>query len=244
MIFTPRLQPARLLRRYKRFLADVQLPNGEQLTVHCPNTGSMKNCIVERSECWLSLSHNPKRKYAYTWELATTPTGHLACINTQQANKIVAQALAQSAIAELASYTHVQPEVKYGTASRIDFLLAGAQLVDCYVEVKSVTLLDAQLPEYENVEGLGCFPDAVSARGQKHLQELMAMTEQGQRAVLLFCVMHAGITAVAAAHHIDPTYAALLKQAQARGVELLAYACKVTPEAVCLTQAIPVLITG
>ncbi|HEY7774265.1 MAG TPA: DNA/RNA nuclease SfsA [Marinagarivorans sp.] len=232
MIFTPILQPARLLRRYKRFLADVILPSGEEVTVHCPNTGSMKNCVVEGSDCWLLHSDNPKRKYAYTWQLATTPTGHLACINTHVANKVVAEALHAQRIPELAGYRSVRAEVKYGEGSRIDFLLSDGDAQACYVEVKSVTLLD---------EGQGYFPDAVSARGQKHLRELMTVAAEGKRAVLLFCVMHTGIESVAAAAHIDSHYAELMRLAHDSGVELLAYRAAISASEITLVDAVPVV---
>ncbi|BCD96901.1 DNA/RNA nuclease SfsA [Marinagarivorans cellulosilyticus] len=231
MIFTPNLQKARLVRRYKRFLADVILPDGQEITVHCPNTGSMKNCVVEGSDCWLLYSDNPKRKYAYTWQLATTPTGHIACVNTHVANKVIGEALAQGVIPELAGYADVRPEVKYGEGSRVDFLLSGDSLPACFVEVKSVTLLD---------DGQGCFPDAVSTRGQKHLRELMAVAAQGQRAVLLFCVLHSGIDSVSAAAHIDPVYAQLMSDAIASGVEVIAYGASISPSEITITKKLKV----
>ena len=243
MIFTSRLQPAVLIRRYKRFLADVQLPSGELITVHCPNTGSMKNCINEGSACWLLVSNNSNRKYPYTLELITTPTEHLAWIHSQKANALVAEALCNGRIAELVGYANIQTEVKYGDASRIDFLLTKEE-AECFVEVKSVTLLDDTLPLATNKNaisllGVGCFPDAVSLRGQKHLRELIAVTQRGQRAVLLFCVMHNGINAVAAARHIDSDYAALLKKAQAAGVELLVYRAAISLDKVRLSERLP-----
>lgn len=232
MIFTPNLLQARLIRRYKRFLADVILPSGEEITVHCPNTGSMKNCIVEGSDCWLLHSDNPKRKYAYTWQVATTPTGHLACINTHVANKVIEEALREKRIPELASYSGIRAEVKFGEGSRVDFLLTGNDVRDCYVEVKSVTLLE---------DGKGYFPDAVSTRGQKHLRELMTVTADGNRAVLLFCVLHSGIETVAAARHIDPKYAELLRLASDSGVEIFAYRAAVSPSEITVKGALPVI---
>ena len=242
MILTPKLQKAQLVKRYKRFLTDVVLPSGETITVHCPNTGSMKNCIVEGSDCWLSHSINPKRKYAYTWQLATTPTGHTACINTQVANQVIAEALACGVITELNDYKPegIRPEVKYGDKSRIDFLLQARNLPDCYVEVKSVTLLD-DVEDAKNGDSLcGYFPDAISLRGQKHLQELMKIAAQGKRAVLLFCVLHTGIDKVKAAKHIDPKYAALLSEAKSAGVEILAYGADILPSHIVVNKKIPV----
>ena len=233
MNFTPLLQKARLVRRYKRFLADVILPDGTEITVHCPNTGSMKNCLVEDSDCWLLHSDNPKRKYAYTWQLATTPTGHIACVNTHVANKLIGEGIHEGTIAELQGYSSIRPEVKYGEGSRVDFLLSADDKPDCFVEVKSVTLLDL---------GQGCFPDSVSTRGQKHLRELMTIVAGGQRGVLLFCVLHTGIESVSAAAHIDPVYAQLMKDAVAAGVEVIAYAAHVSPSEITISRRLKVIV--
>lgn len=233
MNFTPLLQKARLVRRYKRFLADVILPDGTEITVHCPNTGSMKNCLVEDSDCWLLHSDNPKRKYAYTWQLATTPTGHIACVNTHVANKLIGEGIHEGTIAELQGYSSIRPEVKYGEGSRVDFLLSADDKPDCFVEVKSVTLLD---------QGQGCFPDSVSTRGQKHLRELMTIVAGGQRGVLLFCVLHTGIESVSAAAHIDPVYAQLMKDAVAAGVEVIAYAAHVSPSEITISRRLKVIV--
>jgi sugar fermentation stimulation protein A len=230
------LHPALLLRRYKRFLADVHLPDGQMITLHCPNTGSMKNCVVENAPCWYSVSDNPKRKYPHTLEVVTTPGGHLAGINTGRANHLVEAALAVGVIAELQGYRELRREVVYGTErSRIDFLLTGAaDSRPCYVEVKSVTLMED--------DGQGLFPDAVSDRGSKHLRELMAMVQQGYRAVLLFCVQHTGIRWVEPADAIDPLYGRLLREAIAAGVEVLAYQATINPAAgkLVLAKKIPV----
>lgn len=232
MKYQPPLKPATLLRRYKRFLADITLANGEEVTIHCPNTGSMKNCIVEGSPCWYSVSDNPKRKYPYTWELATTPSGHLAGINTGLANKLVKEAIENGLVSELSGYDQLRSEVKYGEEkSRIDFLLTGEGRRDCYVEVKSVTLMEES--------GQGLFPDAVSQRGSKHLRELMAMVEQGHRAVLFYCVQHTGIERVSPAAQIDPVYAQTLAQAIDAGVEVIAYKARISPEEISLVDAIP-----
>ncbi len=193
--------------------------------------------MVEGGECWLSYSDNPKRKYAYTWQLSTVPTGHLACINTQMANKVVAEALLANDIPELADYTDIKPEQRYGNGSRIDFLLSASSQRDCYVEVKTVTLLD-QIDASSPPQG--CFPDAKSVRAHKHVEELIAMTQQGHRAVLLFCVMHEGINSVCAASHIDPIYADLLSRAIDSGVELLAYNVTISPASLQLNERLPV----
>lgn len=230
----PRLQEGVLLRRYKRFLADVRLPDGEEITIHCPNTGSMKACVAEGSPCWFSVSDNPKRKYPNTWEIATTPAGHLAGVNTGRANALVEEGIAAGVIGELQGYARLQREVRYGDErSRIDFLLSGkAGAVDCYVEVKNVTLCEAQ--------GQGLFPDAVSVRGTRHLRELALMVAQGYRAVLLFCVQHSGITRVAPAALIDPEYARTLTAVMAQGVEVYAYQADLSPDEIVLRRPLPV----
>lgn len=234
----PVFYPAQLLKRYKRFLADVRLPDGSEITIHCPNTGSMKNCVLPDSPCWYSVSASKTRKYPQTLEVVSTPGGHLAGINTARTNELVGDALAVGVIRELQGYTAIKREVVYGDEkSRIDFLLSGhpqdARL--CYLEVKNVTLMET--------EGQGYFPDAVSERGSKHLRELMLMVAQGHRAVLLFCVQHTGIQQVSPADHIDPVYGATLRAAIAAGVEVIAYAAQIKPAQglIVLDQSLPVL---
>ncbi|MEE3117698.1 MAG: DNA/RNA nuclease SfsA, partial [Pseudomonadota bacterium] len=188
MNFPEPLVEGRLIRRYKRFLADVRLPDGTEVTAHCPNTGSMLGCQPDDARVWLSRSNNPKRKLQYTWELVETVPGQLACINTARPNGQARSAVESGTVAELAGYPSVRSEVKYGEEkSRIDLLLSGhEQQPDAWVEVKNVTLAeDAQ----------GFFPDAVTTRGQKHLRELMAQVASGDRAVLFFVVNHTGIEA-------------------------------------------------
>lgn len=234
MRINPPLRPAKLIRRYKRFLADIRLPSGEETTIHCPNTGSMRHCLVENSPCWYSESTNPKRKYPYTWEIATTTSGYLAGINTARANHLVKEAIENEQVEELKGYTQIKSEVKYGSEnSRIDLLLKAAERRDCYVEVKNVTL------GLENKQGL--FPDSVSTRGTKHLRELAAMVEQGKRAVLFFCVQHTGISQVSPADEIDPTYGNTLRQVMKAGVEVIAYTTQVSPEEIKIETPIPVV---
>ena len=231
------LQSATLIRRYKRFMADVRLENGSEITLHCPNTGSMRNCMEEGWRVWYSDSGNPKRKYPCTWELTETPGGDLLCVNTAQANKLVHEALQAGFITELKGYDSIRPEVKYGAEnSRIDFLLSN-QEQQCFVEVKSVTLL-----EPERGVGAGFFPDSVSERGQKHLRELQQMVQEGHRAVLLFCVNHTGITQVSPAAHIDAKYNATLLEAMAAGVEVLAYKAELSPISARLVLPIPLVV--
>lgn len=225
MKFSPALQPAILVSRYKRFLADIVLADGTTTTIHCPNTGAMTHCVLENSPCWYSVSDNPKRKYPFTWEIATVANGHLAGVNTGRANALVKEAIERGVISELSIYDEIRSEVKYGDEnSRIDFLLKSERddIADAYVEVKSVTLGMGN--------GLGLFPDAVSQRGAKHLRELILMVSQGYRAVLIFCVQHTGIDRVAPADDIDPLYGALLREAVNNGVEVLMYGAAISPD--------------
>ncbi len=229
-----------LVRRYKRFLADVILADGRQITVHCPNTGSMKNCVFPGADVWLEYSDNPKRKYAYTWVLTRTPGGHHIGINTTAANALVEKGIQSGLIAELAGYSTCQREVVYGMEnSRVDFFLGGhTSLPDCYVEVKSVTLL-----EKPTSAGNGFFPDAVSTRAAKHLRELIDVRRQGFRAVIFFCVQHTGIKVVRPADHIDPAYGELLREAAAQGVEIIAYKARLSQQRFRLWRKLPSELT-
>jgi sugar fermentation stimulation protein A len=229
---------ARLIKRYKRFLADVRLDNDEVVTVHCPNTGSMKNCVEENAEIWLSDSDNPKRKYRYTWEYLTTSRGHHIGVNARKANLLVQSAIRYDLVEQLAGYKTIRPEVRYGDEnSRIDLLLQDVNRQDCYVEVKSVTLL-----EDPPSRGIGYFPDAVSERGAKHLRELIRMSQSDARSVLFFCVQHTGITEVRPADHIDSGYGKLLREALYSGVEMLAYKVRKSNNGFRLWRDLPVIV--
>ncbi|MFY8274131.1 DNA/RNA nuclease SfsA [Pseudoalteromonas sp. SSDWG2] len=231
MLYQPILQPATLLKRYKRFLVDLRHPDGHEFTVHCANTGKMTGCAEPGVRAYYSESDNLKRKYRHSLELTSNSAGDIICVNTAVANKVAIEAIEQGVIDELDGYDTLLSEVKYGDEnSRIDILLTDATKPDCYIEVKSVTLLEAH--------GQGYFPDAQTVRGQKHLRELMAMKAQGHRAVLLFAVLHTGIERVSAAAHIDPKYAQLLQEAVNLGVEVLAYKAKISEQGVTLTHAI------
>ncbi|MBN3264263.1 DNA/RNA nuclease SfsA [Pectobacterium brasiliense] len=233
MNYTPRLQPARLIKRYKRFLADVVTPEGETLTLHCANTGAMTGCATPGDTVWYSTSDNPKRKYPQSWELTETQQNHWICVNTLRANTLLYEALLENRIKELAGYSDVKTEVKYGTEnSRVDLLLRAPDRIDCYIEVKSVTLLQHEC---------GYFPDAVTLRGQKHLRELQQMVANGKRAVLFFAVLHSGIQQVSPARHIDPIYAELFIEAQRAGVEILCYGSTLCPDGITLTHKLPLL---
>ena len=212
-----------LIRRYKRFLADVLLDDGAIVTAHCANTGSMLSLLEPDAIVWLSRSDNPKRKLQYTWELVTA-RGALVGINTSLPNKIVAASIASGAMPELSGYQTVRPEQKYGRNSRIDLLLQDSERPDCYVEIKSVTLSRQQ--------GLAEFPDARTTRGQKHLKELSDVAAGGGRAVMLYLVQRDDCEQLALAKDLDPDYADGLADAQQAGVEVLCYACRVSPEGI------------
>lgn len=235
MRFHPPLEEGRLIRRYKRFLADIETATGELLTIHCPNTGSMFNCMVEGGEVWFSRSNDPKRKLPGTWEIAQTPQGRLACVNTARANQLVEEALNAGVITELNGFTALKREVPYGQEkSRIDFRLDypdGA----AYVEVKSVTLGFDGTP-------IAAFPDAVTLRGAKHLRELAHLARSGVRAVQLYCVNLSGIDGVRPAEEIDAGYAAALREAKAAGVQVLAYGVQVSAQQIYIDRPLPVLL--
>lgn len=230
--FSSALTPAVLIKRYKRFLADVILSNGERVTVHCPNTGAMTGCCDIDSVIYLSESNNPTRKYKYTWEYATDANNNKICINTNNANKVIKSALLQHTIGELSQYGTVIPEQKVGN-SRIDFLLQEDGIADCYVEVKSATLA---------LDTLGMFPDTVTKRGQKHCYDLASLSQQGFQAKLLFCVMRENITQFKIADSIDPDYAKAVEQAMADGVDVLCYGCDLTLTNISVSQKIPIIL--
>ncbi|MDD7805757.1 MAG: DNA/RNA nuclease SfsA [Endozoicomonas sp. (ex Botrylloides leachii)] len=241
MKYTHSLFEGRLIRRYKRFMADIELSNGVEITAHCPNTGSMKNCLYPGGRVWYSSSANPKRKYPFTWEQAEIPVMidgkeqlAKAGLNTARANPLVEELLVKAAVPELCAYDKISREVKYGKeGSRIDFLLKADQAPDCYVEVKSVTLAVG--------DGLGLFPDAITARGVKHLRELIRIKQEGKRAVLFFCVQHTGINKVSPAEDIDPEYTKTLRKAALEGVEIIAWRAIMSVDDIALTKSIPVL---
>ena len=209
------VQKAILIKRYKRFLADVILEDGTTTTIHVANTGAMTGCAAPNDTVFYSVSENKKRKYPFSWELSQTSEKHWICVNTIRANQLVEEALNKQNINEVKNFTALKREVKYGDEnSKVDFHLIDEQNNETFIEVKSVTLL-------ENEQGY--FPDAKTERGQKHLRELIEVVEQGKRAVLLFAVLHSGITSVKAATHIDEKYSNLLKLAKLKGVEVIAY---------------------
>ncbi len=230
MIWPSPLIEAKILKRYKRFLADVIL-NGELLTVHVPNTGSMTSCWEPDQKCALSLSPNPTRKMPYTLELTHNGETWIG-VNTATANKLAQSWLKENKIPELSNYKVIIPEKKIGN-SRVDFYLEEhPDSQACYVEVKSVTL---------KKDGLAQFPDAVTERGQKHLLELMEIKKSGLRAVMLFIIQREDVGAFKAAKEIDPDYADLLEQAYRNGVEILAYQCRITLDNIELLRPLKVI---
>ena len=236
MQFDPPLVSARLLRRYKRFLADVQLDNKTgPVVAHCGNPGSMIGLAEPGSTVWLSPNQNPKAKLDWRWELVDTGTS-LVSVNTNRANAIVAEALKSGAIDELKDYASIRPEVRYGTNSRIDFLLESDEKPTAYVEVKSVTL---RRPDGNHPEAAE-FPDAVTQRGTKHLRELQEILKTGARAVMLFLVQREDCRYFTPAGDIDPVYSAELIAARDAGVEILCYGCRITPQSIELDKRLPV----
>ena len=237
MRFSPALEEGRLIRRYKRFLADIETVHGELLTIHCPNTGSMLNCMAEGARVWFSRSSDPKRKLPGTWEIGETPQGRLFCVNTARANALVEEALRAGVITELNGFTGLKREVAYGQEnSRIDFRLDYPE-GPAYVEVKSVTL---------GFDGtaVAAFPDAVTQRGAKHLRELAHLARDGIRAVQLYCVCLTGIEAVRPAQEIDAAYAQALREAIECGVEVLAYGVRLSHAEMLVDRRLDVLPGG
>lgn len=232
MKFRGPLAEGRLLRRYKRFLADVQLESGV-ITAACPNTGSMMGCCEPGSRVWLSESDNAGRKYRHTWEIVEAG-GVMIGVNTGLPNALVAEALAEGAIGELSGYPEVRREVRYGEeSSRVDFVLDSPGRESCYLEVKNVTAAVNR--------GVALFPDCVSDRGSRHLRELIRLKAQGARAVQLYCVQRGDVKEVRPADGIDPEYGRMLREAIAAGVEVLAYRAKVSPGEIRISGRIPVV---
>lgn len=234
MRFDPPLVPGTLIQRYKRFLADVRLEDGSTITVHCPNTGSMLGCADPGSRVWLVHSPSPTRKYACSWEMTELPGGRHVGVNTHRGNALVREALEAGRLPELRDYTTIRPEAAYGReGSRVDFLLSAAGLPDCYLEVKNVTAAVQ--------DGVALFPDAVSARGTRHLREMIHVTGSGARAVLLFCVQRDDVTEVRPADAIDPLYGRTLREALAAGVEALALRARLDARGIVLETPVPVV---
>ena len=225
MRFQTPLEPARLIRRYKRFLADIRLENsGTEVTAHCANPGSMMGLAEPGMRIWVEPNNDPKKKLKYGWRLVDHENGHFTGVDTSQPNRALKQALCAHAVAGLEMYETIRPEQKYADNSRIDFLLQQPGLKDAYVEVKSVTL--------SRRAGVAEFPDSVTARGTKHMNDLARMAQAGHRAVLIYLVQRTDCKSVTIAADIDPTYAKALGQAQEAGVEVLALGCAISPHSI------------
>lgn len=225
------LQRGTLIKRYKRFLADIRLDSGETITAHCANPGAMTGLDAPGLTVWLSISDNPNRKLPWSWELAELPTG-LVGINTSHPNKIVGEALALGNIPELSAYKTIRPEVKYGENSRVDFLLTQPDLPDCYLEVKNVHL--------SRSHRLAEFPDSKTARGAKHLAELGKMAGLGKRAVNLYLIQRDDCEEFSLASDVDPAYSMAFEKARSEGVEMLAYSCRLALQEIVLAQPLPI----
>jgi sugar fermentation stimulation protein A len=234
MRFPMPLIPATLTRRYKRFLADVVLPDGSEITAHVANPGAMTGLATPGSRVWLSRSESKTRKLPYSWELVEADFGNgieLVGVNTGLPNTLVGEAIAEGKIAEIAGCDSVRREVKYGKNSRVDFLLESAGKPPCYVEVKNVHLMRTQ--------GLAEFPDSVTARGAKHLAELAEVVNNGGRAVMLYLIQMTSAEKFTLARDIDPAYAKAFDLARKAGVEAIAYRCAVTREGITVSNAVP-----
>lgn len=235
MKFAQQLIEGRLIRRYKRFLADVQLP-GEVVTAACPNTGSMMGCAEAGSRVWLSVHESPTRKYRHTWEIVEVAGAKpvMVGINTGLPNRLVQEAIAGGAIEELAGYETLRREVAFGEEkSRVDIVLESSSRKACYVEVKNVTAAASR--------GIAVFPDSVSERGARHLRELMRLKASGLRPVQLYCVQREDVNEVRPADAIDPEYGRTLREALAAGVEVMAYRARVSPGEIVIEHRIPVV---
>lgn len=229
MKFPTKLIKGKILKRYKRFLADIELENGEVVVAHTANTGSMKTCWEPGWKVLCSYHDDPKRKLKYSLEMTNNGKSWIL-VNTGMPNKLAYEAIEKDLIQELLGYDHIKPEVKIGK-SRIDLLLTKENGEKCYVEVKNVTLLGE--------EGKALFPDGITERGQKHLRELMDIKKAGDRACMLYMVNRSDVNSFSPAEHIDPVYAELLREAESKGVEVLVYQTKLTPTAVLVERSLP-----
>lgn len=229
----PSLIEGVLIKRYKRFLADVMLNDGTMVTAHCPNSGSMRGCCEPGRPVYLSQSDNPKRKLKYTWELMEMPHT-LIGINTLIPNKLVMASIAHGLVPELSGYSQFKPEIKTSDHTRLDILLTRDNGEKCYVEVKNCTLVE---------EGVARFPDAVTTRGQKHLDELEWLATKGHRAVLFFLIQRMDAISFKPAADIDPVYADSLARVAENGVEVIARSAVMTRERISMGKPLPVVLS-
>jgi len=232
MKFNPPLQSATLLKRYKRFLADVKMEDGRETTVHCPNSGSMRGCSTPGSQVFLSRSENPKRKYPHTLEMVLNGTTWIG-VNTMRTNALVAEAIAAGRITEFQNMDSVQSEIKTSASTRLDLLLTkDARAI--YMEIKSCSLAE---------NGWAMFPDAVTTRGTKHLHELADLVARGNEGVIFFCVQRLDADQLRPAVQTDPIYAATLSQVHRQGVRILVYQAEITPQEIHIIRPLPFSLT-
>ncbi|HIF59988.1 MAG TPA: DNA/RNA nuclease SfsA [Rhodospirillales bacterium] len=236
MKFSDPLVRGKLIKRYKRFLVDIELESGKVVVAHCANPGSMMNLLLPDAEVWLSLASNPNRKLKYTWEMIRYEDT-LIGLNTSLPNKIVEDAIQQDLVVEFTEYDSLKREVKYGENSRIDILLQSSNLPDCYLEVKSVTL-----KRPGNGNNLAEFPDSVTVRGTKHLHELSGQVANGNRAAMFYLVQREDCNRLSIAGDIDPNYANAFIAARKAGVEMLCYGCSISPEAIKIRRKLEIVI--
>lgn len=229
MKFTQTLIPVTLIKRYKRFLADIKLANGETVTVHCPNSGSMTGCSTPGSRAYISTSDNPKRKYKHTLELVEEK-GVLIGVNTSLTNKLVVEAIRNGSIPELVDFDQLKQEVKTSDKSRLDIMLTAANGNRTYIEVKNCSLVE---------NGIAMFPDAITARGTKHLLELADLAQQGHRSVIFFLVQRMDGEKFSPAIHIDKKYSDTLEKVTRQGVEILVYQAELSPEEIRVVRRLP-----
>ena len=227
----PELTPGTLVKRYKRFLADVRLNNGDLVTAHCANSGTMKECSEPGRPVYLSFHDNPKRKLKYTWEMIKMPTS-LVGVNTLVPNRLVKKSIEDGLVEQLKGYENVKAEVKVSDRSRLDLLLTKGEEEKCFVEIKNCTLVK---------EEIACFPDAVTTRGRKHLVELQKLVKEGNRGIIFFLVQRMDAKAFSSADHIDPEYGKELRKAQNNGVEIIVYDVVIDLKRIVLGKKIPTI---
>jgi len=225
----PELIPGILVKRYKRFMADVKLADGEVVTAHCPNSGSMRECCEPGRPVYLSFHDNPKRKLKYTWELIEMPTS-IVGINTLIPNRLVAESIEAGLVSDLNGYDNIAREVKTSDNTRLDILLSSEDGNRCYVEIKNCTLVK---------EGVACFPDAVTSRGLKHLVELSSLVSKGFRCVIFYVIQRMDANIFQPADHIDPAYGRELRQVLKHGVEIIVYDTQIDLKTIRLNRKIP-----
>ena len=228
MLFETPLQPATLIKRYKRFLADVTTEEGKEITVYCPNTGSMRGCSAPGSRVMLSTSPNLKRKYPQTLEMVRGETTWIG-VNTGLTNALVAEAILEGRIQELQGIDTLTREVTISKSSRLDLLLERGE-EKIYVEIKNCSLVE---------DGWAMFPDAVTARGTKHLNKLAKLVEQGHQGVIFFCIQRMDADRFRPADHIDPLYAETLAEVSKKGVQILSYQAEIGPDSIIVNKSIP-----